>query len=234
MRDWEKKPNFVLKTPPLKHHPLLSGGKQCLLGAVAPSPAVGHDQGQQMSQELPGMRAGQAAVTVMAKLCLCGQEELQLLHYRVACVHMMEEPQNIQCLSCRTCPSGGHRQGHRGGRDVLKATQKRASRLHALVVLSGDRQGLHDTECGHSSSQKATLALSGTCCLSKAICADAPGGGCRDVCRRGWVSTRASDASVLPLVPQQLPLPALQLAPSLPPCRDSQEPHAARPPPVLG
>lgn len=35
-----------------------------------------------------------------------------------------------------------------------------------------------------------------------------------NVCWRGWVSTRASDTSVLPLVPQQLPLPALQLAPA--------------------
>lgn len=99
MRDWEKKPNCVLKTPP-KQHPLLSGGKHCLLGAVPPSPAVGHEQGQQMSQEIPGM-GGQAAVTVTASLCPCGKEELQLLRYRVTCVHMTEEPQNIQCLSCR-------------------------------------------------------------------------------------------------------------------------------------
>lgn len=54
MRDWEKKPNCVLKTP-LDHHPLLSGGRHCLLGAVPPSSAVGHDQEQQMSQEIPGM-----------------------------------------------------------------------------------------------------------------------------------------------------------------------------------
>lgn len=37
-----------------------------------------------------------------------------------------------------------------------------------------------------------------------------------NVCLRGLVSTRASDTSVLPLMPQQLPPPALQLASSLP------------------
>lgn len=40
-------------------------------------------------------------MTVMASLCPRGKEELQLLHCRVTCVHMMEEPRNIQCLSCR-------------------------------------------------------------------------------------------------------------------------------------
>lgn len=29
------------------------------------------------------------------------KEELQLLRYRVTCVPVTEEPQNIQCLSCR-------------------------------------------------------------------------------------------------------------------------------------
>lgn len=66
-----------------------------------------------------------------------------MLQYRVACVHMMEEPQNIQCLSCRAYPvlALGQHLGHGGGRDVLKATQKEASRLHALVMLRSAKYG---------------------------------------------------------------------------------------------
>lgn len=37
---------------------------------------------------------------VVALLCPCRREEL-LLHYRVARVHVVGEPPNIQCVSCR-------------------------------------------------------------------------------------------------------------------------------------
>lgn len=106
----------------------------------------------------------------------------------------------------------------------MKATQREpaGSTLWSRLEVISTVPGLREIKYGHSSSQKAILAPSGTCCLSKAILADAPRCGCRsDVCQRGWVSTRASGTSVLPLTPQQLPLPALQLAPSLPPCGDS-------------
>lgn len=52
--------------------------------------------------------------------------------------------------------------------------------LWSCLVVISMVQGLHDNKYGHSSSQKATLAPSGTCCLSKAIHADAPRYGCRD------------------------------------------------------
>lgn len=111
---------------------------------------------------------------------------------------------------------------------MLKATQKEpaGSTLWLRLVVISTVPGLQEIEYGRSSSQKATLAPSGACCLSEAIRADAPAVGAEtgNVCRRGWVSSRASSASVRPLVPQQLPLPALQLAPSLPPRRDSQVP----------
>lgn len=52
--------------------------------------------------------------------------------------------------------------------------------LWSCLVVISMVQGLHDTEYSHSSSQKATLAPSGTCCQSTAIRADAPRCGCRD------------------------------------------------------
>lgn len=65
---------------------------------------------------------------------------------------------------------------------MLKATQKEpaGSMLWSCLVVTSTVQGLQEIEHGHSSSQKATLAPSGTCCLSKAIPADAPRCGCRD------------------------------------------------------
>lgn len=70
----------------------------------------------------------------------------------------------------------------------MKATQREpaGSTLWSRLEVISTVPGLQEIKYGHCSSQKATLAPSGTCCLSKAIPADAPRCGCRDkMCARG-------------------------------------------------